>query len=58
MLMHRLENMVVHLQAAASNGNIQAIRLLLGKGADVNAQSGIHGGTLQVAATLKLYNSF
>ena len=38
------------MQAAARRGNIEFIRLLLDKGADVNAQGGCFGNALQAAA--------
>ncbi|CUS08887.1 unnamed protein product, partial [Tuber aestivum] len=37
------------LQAAASRGNESVVRLLLERGAEVNAQGGFHGNALKAA---------
>ncbi|OCK72825.1 hypothetical protein K432DRAFT_279044, partial [Lepidopterella palustris CBS 459.81] len=38
------------LQASSANGHEHIVRLLLGKGADVNAQGGYYGNALQAAS--------
>ncbi|CUS13278.1 unnamed protein product, partial [Tuber aestivum] len=37
------------LQATANNGNASLVRLLLERGAEVNAQGGAYGNALQAA---------
>lgn len=39
------------LQAAAYSGDLEAVKLLLDRGADVNIQAGKHGTALQAAAS-------
>ena len=38
------------LQTVSKNGNTDIVRLLLNKGADVNAQGGFYGNALQAAS--------
>ena len=44
------------MQAAAWRGQVKAIRLLLDRGADVNAQGGRYGTALQAALVQPEYN--
>ncbi|KAK4220982.1 ankyrin repeat-containing domain protein, partial [Podospora fimiseda] len=39
------------LQAASSEGHQEIVKLLLDKGADVNAQGGFYGNALQAASS-------
>jgi hypothetical protein len=47
---NRLIMKLFSLQAASANGHDEVVELLLGKGADVNAQGGHYGNALQAAS--------
>ena len=48
--MHREENMAMHYKLHHIRGSSEIVKLLLEKGADVNAQGGDYGNALQAAS--------
>jgi ankyrin repeat protein len=48
--MHREEYMAMHCRQHQIRGHEAIVKLLLEKGADVNAQGGLYGNALQAAS--------